>query len=159
MKKSKLIGLTTLIVLLGLITYYFYPETKLTDGQKADKIVINKARHELLLFYKEELIASYKVSLGRNGLDKKTKEGDNLTPEGHFKGKKLPQTLYHKAIGVGEWGDCCGVWVHGLGDKYGPFKRFHRWYDWTRGCVALTNDEIDEIYKAVNDGVLIEINP
>ena len=159
MKISKIIGLTTLIMFLGLSTYYFYPEEKLTDGQKADKIIINKANHELLLFFKDELIASYKVSLGRKGLGKKTKEGDNLTPEGRFKGKKKTQTQYHKAIGVGEWGECCAVLIHGLGDEYGQFKRFHRWRDWTKGCIALTNDEIDEIYKAVNDVVIIEINP
>ena len=145
--------------LLGLIIYYFYPEQKIKKGQKADKIIINKTDHELLLFYKEELIACYKVSLGRNGLSKKTIEGDNLTPEGRFKGKKKTQTQYHKAIGVGEWGECCAVLVHGLGDKNGQFKRFHRWRDWTKGCIALTNDEIDEIYKTVNDGVIIEINP
>ena len=168
MKKIKIIGLTTLIVIFGLTVYYFYPEEKLTEGQKADKIIINKANHELLLFYKEELIANYKVSLGRNGLDKKTKKGDNLTPEGRFPGKKTTITSYHKAIAVGEWGNCCGVLIHGLGHKPSPeifhinmarFKRFHRWYDWTLGCIALTNDEIDEIYKAVNDGVIIEINP
>jgi murein L,D-transpeptidase YafK len=159
MKKSKIIGLTTLIVLLGLITYYFYPEEKLTDGQKADKIVVNKADHELLLYYKDDLIASYSVSLSKNGLDKKTMKGDNLTPEGRFKAKKGLATKFHKAIGVGEWGECCAVLVHGLGDEYGQFKRFHRWRDWTKGCIALTNNEIDEIYKAVNDGVIIEINP
>jgi murein L,D-transpeptidase YafK len=159
MKKSKIIGLLTLMFLLGLTTYNIYPEEKLTNGQKADKIIINKADHELLLFYKEELIASYKVSLGRKGLDKKTKEGDNLTPEGRFKGKKMVHSQYHKAIGVGEWGECCDVLVHGLGAEYGRFKRFHRWRDWTKGCIALTNDEIDEIYKAVNDDLIIEINP
>ena len=159
MKKSKIIGLTTLIVLLGLITYYFYPEEKLTDGQKADKIVVNKTDHELLLYYKDDLIASYSVSLSKNGLDKKTMKGDNLTPEGRFKAKKGLATKFHKAIGVGEWGECCAVLVHGLGDEYGQFKRFHRWRDWTKGCIALTNNEIDEIYKAVNDGVIIEINP
>jgi len=159
MKKSKIIGLTTLLILLGLSIYYFYPEEKLTEGQKADKIIINKADHELLLLYKEELIASYKVSLGRKGLGKKIKEGDNLTPEGRFKGNKKAKTQYHKAIGVGEWGECCAVLIHGLGDEYGLFKRFHRWRDWTKGCIALTNDEIDEIYKAVSNDVIIEINP
>ena len=168
MRKSTIFWLSILIIFLGLIVYYFYPESKLKDDQKADKIIINKANHELLLYYKEELIATYKVSLGRNGLNKKTKLGDWLTPEGRFKGKKMTQTNYHKAIAVGEWGDCCGVLIHGLGHKPSPeifhinmarFKRFHRWYDWTKGCIALTNDEIDEIYKAVNDGVIIEINP
>ena len=147
------------MIFLGLTVYYFYPEEKLTEGKKADKIVINKVNHELLLYYKEELIATYKVSLSRNGLSKKTKQGDWLTPEGRFKGRKKTPTQYHKAIAVGEWGDCCGVLIHGLGNQYGRYKRFHRWYDWTKGCIALTNDEIDEIYKAVNDGVIIEINP
>jgi murein L,D-transpeptidase YafK len=157
MKKSKAIGLTTFIVLLGLSTYYFYPEEKLIDGQKADKIVINKSNHELLLFYKEDLIASYKVSLGRKGLGKKTKEGDNLTPEGRFKGKKKTHTKFHKAIGVGEWEDCCLVRIHG--QEYGWVGKFHRWVDWTDGCIALTNNEIDEVYKAIEDGTKIEIHP
>jgi murein L,D-transpeptidase YafK len=51
------------------------------------------------------------------------------------------------------------VLIHGLGNEYGRYKRFQRWYDWTKGSIALTNDEIDEIYKAVNNGVVIEINP
>lgn len=144
---------------MGLIGYYFFPESKLAIGQKADKIVINKANHELLLFKNEELLASYSVSLGKKGLEKKTREGDNLTPEGRFKGTKRKQTQYHKAIAVGEWGACCDVLIHGLGNEYGPYKRFQRWYDWTDGCIALTNDEIDEIYSVVNNGVIIEINP
>lgn len=56
-------------------------------------------------------------------------------------------------------GDCCGLLIHGLGNEYGRFKRFHRCRDWTKGCIALSNDEIDEIYKAVNKNIIIEINP
>ena len=78
MRRSTIFWLLILIVFLVLIVYYFYPEGQLKDDQKADKIIINKAKHELLLYYKEELIASYKVSLGRNGLNKKTKEGRRL---------------------------------------------------------------------------------
>lgn len=156
---SKFLRLIIPIGFFGLFAYYFYPEEKLTESQKADKIVVNKADHELLLFFEEKQIGSYRVSLGREGLAKKTKKGDNLTPEGRFKGRKKTQSRYHKAIGVGEWGECCAVLIHGLGDEYGWFKRFHRWLDWTKGCIALTNDEIDEIYRAVNDGVTIEINP
>jgi murein L,D-transpeptidase YafK len=146
-------------ILLGLLAYYLYPEHKLKDGQKADKIIINKANHELILYYQGELIATYKVSLSRNGLGKKTKEGDNLTPEGRFVGKKRAQTRFHKAISIGEWGDCCAVLIHGLGKEFGWVKKFHRWIDLTMGCIALTNDEIEEIYMAVIDGVIIEINP
>jgi murein L,D-transpeptidase YafK len=159
MRKSTIFWLSILIVFLGLIGYYCYPESQLKNDQKADKIIINKSDHELLLYCKEELIATYKVSLGGNGLNKKTRQGDSLTPEGRFKGKKRTQTRYHRAIAVGQWGDCCDVLIHGLGNEYGRLKRFHRWRDWTKGCVALTNEEIDEIYKAVNNNVIIEINP
>ena len=159
MKTGKILLPIIFFTFFVFIVYYFYPESKIKADQKADKIIINKANHELLLYYKEALISTYKVSLGRNGLNKKTKQGDWLTPEGHFKGTKKTKTQYHKAIAVGEWGDCCGVLIHGLGNEYGYFKRFHRWYDWTKGCIALTNDEIDEIYKSVNNNVIIEINP
>ena len=97
MRKSRIFWLSILIVFLGLIVYYFYPESKLDENQKADKIIINKSNHELLLYYKEELIATYKVSLGRNGLNKKTKPGDWLTPEGCFKGKKKEPNYISKS--------------------------------------------------------------
>lgn len=156
MKKHILIAMT-ISFFFGLIIYYFYPEQQIKDGQKADKIVVNKSDHELLLYYREKLIASYSVSLSKNGLGKKTIKGDNLTPEGKFKAKKGISTKFHKAIGVGEWEDCCLVRIHG--QKYGWIGKFQRWVDCTEGCIALTNVEIDEIYKAVNDNAIIEINP
>jgi len=158
MKNRKTILLLSLVTIGLILTYYFLPEKKLIAGQKADRIVINKTKHELLLFNKEKLIAKYKISLSRNGLGKKTKSGDNLTPEGRFVGKKRIQTKYHRAIEVGEWGNCCDVLIHGLGRTYEILGKFQRWKDWTKGCVALTNDEIEEIYAAVRNGVLIEIN-
>jgi murein L,D-transpeptidase YafK len=156
MKKRKIIALSISFLFVGLIVYYFYPEKQLKDGQKADKIVVNKADHKLLLYYKQELIASYSVSLSKKGLGKRTIAGDNLTPEGTFKGIKGLATKYHKAIGIGKWEDC-GVRIHG--QKFSWLGKFHRWVDWTEGCIALTNDEIDEVCKAIKNGIKIEINP
>ncbi len=87
----KKIALIICSIILGLVVYYFYPEHQLKEGQIANKIVINKAKHELLLYSNESLIASYKVSLSNKGLAKKKKEGDNLTPEGVFRAKKCLQ--------------------------------------------------------------------
>ena len=157
MKKSKIIWTSLSFSFIVLMGYYFYPEQKLAGRQKADKIVINKSNHELLLYNNSELIASYKISLSSKGLGKKTMKGDSLTPEGIFSGKKRSKTKFHKAIAVGEWGDCCDVLIHG--QEFGWVRKFQRWYDWTKGCIALTNDEIDEIYESVSDGVKIEINP
>ncbi len=157
MKKRNVILISSLLLFFGLAMYYIYPEQKLNDGQKADKIIVNKVDHELLLYYKGEFIASYSVSLSRAGLGKKTMQGDNLTPEGRFRGKKDLVTKYHKAIGVGQWEDCCLVRIHG--QEHSWIGKFHRWVDWTEGCIALTNDEIDEIYNAIKVGTIIEINP
>ena len=122
MKKRKIIALSISFLFVGLIVYYFYPEKQLKDGQKADKIVVNKADHKLLLYYKKELIASYSVSLSKKGLGKRTIAGDNLTPEGTFKGKKGLATKFHKAIGIGKWEVCCGLRIHG--QKFG-FSHAH----------------------------------
>lgn len=159
MKKSKVVWLTLILLFLVLIVYYLYPEKQLREGQKADRIVVNKAKHELLLYDKEELVARYKVSLSKKGLAEKTKEGDYLTPEGVFKAKKIYSPKFRKAISVGKWGDCCAVLIHGLEPRYSRFRKFQRWMDWTEGCIALTNDEMNEIYEATNPGTMIEINP
>jgi murein L,D-transpeptidase YafK len=147
----KLFGFGSLITLL---TYYFLPEQQLTPGQKADKIVVYKSDHVLKLYYQGEIIASYSVSISKNGLDAKKKCGDHLTPEGQFRITKRTWSAYHKGIDVG-YG--CDVLIHG--QKYGWVGKFHRWNDWTLGCIALTNPEIDELYDAVENGCPIEIMP
>lgn len=155
---KKLVVLIISSIVLGIISYYFIlPEQQLKKGQMASKIIINKSKHELLLYSNEKLIASYKVSLSKKGLAKKKTIGDNLTPEGVFRAKKGLATKFHKAIGVGEWEDCCKVRIHG--QEYAWVGKFHRWFDWTEGCVALTNDEIDEIYNSIVNGTKIYINP
>ena len=141
-------------LLIALPIYYFWPENQLTPGQKIDKLVVNKEQHTLEVFFKGKLIATYQVSLSKKGLAKRQKCGDNLTPEGRFLVKKRPSSAFHKAIDVG-YG--CDVLIHG--QKYGWIGKFHRWRDWTSGCIALTNTEIDEVYDAVDNGCLIEINP
>ena len=147
----KLFGFGSLITLL---TYYFLPEQQLTPGQKADKIMVYKADHVLKLYYQGKIIASYSVSISKNGLGAKKKCGDHLTPEGQFHITKRTWSAYHKAIDIG-YG--CDVLIHG--QKYGWVGKFHRLNDWTLGCLALTNPEIDEIYDAIDNGCPIEILP
>jgi murein L,D-transpeptidase YafK len=147
----RIFGVTSLLTLVG---YYFLPEQQLTPGQKADKIVVYKADHVLKLFYQGKIIASYSVSISKKGLDAKKKCGDNLTPEGQFRITKRTWSAFHKGIDVG-YG--CDVLIHG--QKYGWVGKFHRWNDWTDGCIALTETEMKEIYEAVTPNCPIEINP
>ena len=132
--------------------YYLYPEQQLSSGQLSDQIVVYKSQHKLELYKHGKIIATYSVSISKKGLDAKEKCGDNLTPEGKFRITKRTQSAYHKGIDIG-YG--CDVLIHG--QKYGWIGKFHRWKDWTLGCIAVTNDEMDEIYAAVENGCLIEI--
>lgn len=72
LKSLLMLRITFLLAIISaFFIYYFYPERKLRDGQKADKVVINKRSHNLILYSKNEIIATYSVSLSKNGLEKK----------------------------------------------------------------------------------------
>lgn len=153
--------------------YYFLPEAKLPSDAKVDKLILKKNLRELSVFYQGKLLKTYQVSLGRNSKGDKQKEGDRKTPEGlYFIVSKNLQSGYHKNLGVsypnkedilnaknagvdpgGE------IKIHGLRNGLGFIGKFHRWFDWTAGCIALTDQEIDELYRAVEMGSPILIQP
>lgn len=95
------------------------------------------------------------------------------TPEGlYFINDKNPNSIFHKNLGISypdkkdiinakRLGKKAGgdIKIHGLSDNRNYIKTFHRWRDWTAGCIAVTNEEIDELYAAVKIGSPIEIYP
>ena len=173
MTKRKVSLLTVLLLLTGLMTYYFYPEDKLSSDIQIDKIVVNKSKRELLAYSNGQLQKTYKISLGRQSVGAKEIEGDKKTPEGiYFINDKNPNSGYHKNLGISypdkddienarRLGKPAGgdIKIHGIRNKIGFISKFHRWFDWTLGCIAVTNEEIDELYRAVKIGTLIEIKP
>jgi murein L,D-transpeptidase YafK len=139
----------------------------------ADRVVVLKKERTLELLSGGKVIKSYKVALGGDPLGPKTRQGEHKTPEGvYVLDSRNSHSQYHKAIhisypnardravararGVSPGGD---VFVHGLPNGYGWVGTSHRMKDWTDGCVAVTNEEIEEIWKAVEDGTPIEIRP
>ncbi len=173
MIKSKFLLLTIVLVFLGLAVYYFYPEDKLSADIQIDNLVVYKSKRQLLAYSSGQLIKTYKISLGRHPIGDKEFEGDKKTPEGlYFINNKNPNSGYHKNLGISypdkadiehakRLGKPTGgdVKIHGLRNKTGFIGKFHRWYDWTIGCIALTDEEIDELYNAVKIGTRIEIKP
>jgi murein L,D-transpeptidase YafK len=144
-----------------------------TSTQKADSILILKKDHVLELLANGHVIHSYKVALGRGGLAAKQREGDGRTPEGHYKiDSRNAASHYHKALhisypdsidrtraaklGVSPGGE---IMIHGLPNGMGWLGTSHRFYDWTLGCVAVTDSEIDEIWDLVPVGTPVEIRP
>ena len=173
MGKRKFIGLTVCLALVGLTTYYFYPEDKLPVNAQVDNIVVYKSKRQMLIYSNGQLLRTYKISLGRQPIGAKEFEGDKKTPEGvYFIDDKNPNSGYHKNLGVSypdkadkenakRLGKPPGsdIKIHGIRNRMGFIGKFHRWFDWTLGCIAVTNAEIDELFKTVKIGTRIEINP
>jgi len=155
----------------GFIAYYYYPEPKLPNGAKIDSIVVFKSKRQLLAYSKGNLLKKYKIALGRQPVGAKQFEGDRKTPEGiYFINDKNPNSGWHKNLGISypnqndienaiAQGKTAGgnIKIHGLQNGKGYIGKFHRFKDWTLGCIALTNEEVDELYNAVIIGAEIKI--
>jgi murein L,D-transpeptidase YafK len=139
----------------------------------ADRVVVVKKERTLELLNHGKVIKAYKVALGGDPLGPKTRQGDHKTPEGiYMLDSRNAHSQFHKSIhisypnardraaarakAVSPGGD---LFVHGLPNGYGWVGASHRMKDWTDGCIAVTNEEIEEIWKAVDDGTPIEIRP
>jgi murein L,D-transpeptidase YafK len=147
--------------------------TAAASAEKADSVLILKKDHVLELLAGGKVIRTYKVALGSGGLAAKEREGDGRTPEGHYViDSRNEHSAYHRALhisypndedrrraaklGVSPGGE---IMIHGLPNGKGWIGEAHRMYDWTLGCVAVTDDEIEEIWKLVPVGTPVEIRP
>jgi murein L,D-transpeptidase YafK len=143
-------------------------------NKKVDAIVMKKKNRKMELYTKEGiLIKMYSISLGFNPLGHKEKEGDGKTPEGKYdiQGKN-PHSRFHRSLrisypnkvdlknakkkGVSAGGD---IMIHGLGKEFAYLGTLHTLHNWTLGCVAVINSEIDEIYTLVDVGTKVTIEP
>lgn len=138
---------------------------------RADRIVIEKALHRLSLFAGGQLLRSYQVALGQGGLAPKSRQGDKRTPEGHYRiDSRNANSAYHLSLHISypeardlaaaaARGDKAGgeVMIHGLRNGLGWIGDLHRNSDWTAGCIAVTDREIEEIWRLVPDGTPVEI--
>jgi hypothetical protein len=146
---------------------------RLAPPSLADSIVVYKRERTLTLYLRGVPVRSYFVALGSRPVGDKISAGDDRTPEGLFTiNAHNPASKYHLALrisypddahreraaklGVDPGGD---IMIHGLPLKFKDAGKDHRLDDWTNGCVALTNQEIEEIWRAVPDGTPIQIKP
>lgn len=139
----------------------------------ADSIVLDKSKRSLSMYHRGQLVKRYSVALGRNPVGNKQRRGDGRTPEGLYRIEgRNPWSKYHLSLRVSypsaadrdraarrrvsPGGD---IMLHGLPKEFATVGALHRQQDWTEGCVALTNEEIEEIWRAVPDGAWILIKP
>jgi murein L,D-transpeptidase YafK len=145
----------------------------LPEGKRATLVLVEKAERRLSLYRDNQLIETYTVALGGNPVGAKERQGDSRTPEGRYTiDLRNDASRFHlslrisypddadraraAAAGVSPGGD---IFVHGLPNGYGWLEAAHRARDWTDGCIAVTNAEIEEIWSLVAIGTPIEIRP
>ncbi|MBF8963002.1 L,D-transpeptidase family protein [Pontibacter sp. FD36] len=174
MTRKKIISFIAVAAFIGASVYYFYPEQKLPAGTKIDKLLVLKSERKLLAYADGQLIKTYTIALGRSPVGHKEYEGDKKTPQGLYTiNDKNPNSAYHKNLGISypntddikharTLGKSPGgaIKIHGLQNGTGFISKFHRFFNsWTLGCIAVTDEEMDELYDAVPIGTPIEIRP
>ncbi len=143
------------------------------EYQTADLVYIEKEARRLTLFRKGKPIRSYRVALGFAPKGKKTTDGDGKTPEGSYIiDRRKWNSRFHRALhisypnaddrrqaaerGVSPGGD---IMIHGLLNGLGGMGKAHLLHDWTLGCIALTNEEVEEVWRLAPVGTPVEIVP
>ena len=128
-------------------------------------MVVSKKRREMVLLRGESVLRTYRIALGREPVGPKRQEGDGRTPEGRYViDRRNAKSKYHLSLhisypdaadvarardaGVDPGGD---IMIHGLKDGV------RRDGDWTQGCIAVTDEEMDEIWGLVGEGTAIWI--
>jgi murein L,D-transpeptidase YafK len=152
---------------------YGSADEALSPNAPADRVVVIKSQRILLLMSQGKVLKRYQVALGGNPIGPKLQQGDHKTPEGtYILDRRNDKSRFYRSIhisypdekdrataakfGVSPGGD---VFVHGLPNNFGWLGKSHLSMDWTDGCIAVTDEEMDEIWRAVPDGTLIEIKP
>jgi murein L,D-transpeptidase YafK len=148
-------------------------DVRLPVNTRADRVIVLKAERKLILMRGGRELKSYRIALGGEPVGPKTRLGDHKTPEGvYVLDRRNPKSGFYRAIhisypdardraraqklGVSPGGD---IFLHGLPNGYGWIGKAHRAKDWTDGCIAVTNQEMDEIWRAVPNETPIEIRP
>jgi murein L,D-transpeptidase YafK len=143
------------------------------DLPKADSVLVKKHEKRLYLMKSNKPFKIYRVAFGANSKGHKRRAGDERTPEGTYTlDYKNSNSDFYKSIhisypndqdikrakemGVVPGGD---IMIHGQKNGAKNFERIQRYVNWTDGCIAVTNNEMDEIWASVDVGTPITIEP
>lgn len=188
MKKYLALFLFVITLLMSGIIYTQHANQKLTLSPKQlalinqpalpnhvriDKLLVYKSKREMHALSGGSLVKIYPISLGKNPIGHKEFEGDMKTPEGIYTiNDRSLESGYHKNLGISypnekdikhaqAHGKSAGgaIKIHGLKNGLGYIGERHLLSDWTHGCIAVTNQEMDELFALVVDNAEIEILP
>ncbi|MCL1048398.1 L,D-transpeptidase family protein [Shewanella abyssi] len=142
-------------------------------SNKADLVIVTKSTASLSLLSQGEIFKTYRIAMGDNPVGHKLTEGDQRTPEGRYllDYKKLDSAYYRSihisypndedslradALGISPGGQ---IMIHGENPNSNLSPKEAQNYNWTDGCIAVTNTEMDELWRAIDAGTPIEIWP
>lgn len=165
-----LIAATSVI---GFFVYQHRNANALLADTRIDRILVEKSKRQLSISRDGKKLKTYRVALGRNPIGPKQEEGDMRTPEGVYQiDGRNPKSDFHLALhisypsnedkaraaarGVSAGSD---IMIHGITNGLGRIGTAHRERDWTAGCIALTDEEIEELWRVTPDGTVVEIRP
>ncbi|WP_413665633.1 murein L,D-transpeptidase family protein [Microbulbifer sp. CNSA002] len=134
-------------------------------------VEVIKSENKMLLLDGDKVIKSYHVAFGGQPQGHKQQEGDEKTPEGHYTlDHKKEDSSYYRAMHISypnaedrAQAEARGVspggfiMVHGQRNRLGWLAPITQRFNWTDGCIALTNDEMDEFMALVKIGTPIAI--
>lgn len=150
------------------------PPQSLPAEQQADAIKVYKGERRMTLLRDGAVIGTYRIALGGNGDGgHKSREGDQKTPEGaYIIDWRNPRSMAHLSLHVSypntadqSAADTAGyapggnIMIHGLPNGWGWLASVHHLWDWTDGCIGVTNTEMREIWSKVPNGTPIVIEP
>ncbi|MGB5865992.1 MAG: L,D-transpeptidase family protein [Sulfitobacter sp.] len=138
------------------------------NGPDVTGVVVNKQERKMYLLHFDRVLKDYDVMLGFAPTGHKAIEGDGRTPEGVYRiDRRNPNSRFHLSLGISypneedkriarELGESPGgdIFIHG---QKNPLRKDKG--DWTWGCIAVTNKEMERIYAMIQDGTPIAINP
>jgi murein L,D-transpeptidase YafK len=142
-------------------------------AEKADFVRVDKSERRMELLARDVVLRTYHIALGANPIGHKRQQGDERTPEGRYiLDWRNPQSAFTRSIhisypndadrarareaGVSAGGD---IMIHGQAKGFGWWAWLFQMFDWTNGCIAVTDEEMNEVWDMVADGTPIEINP
>ena len=136
-----------------------------------DLVKVDKSENKMYLYNGDTIVKEYNVAFGENPKGHKQQEGDEKTPEGiytldyikedssfyramHISYPNAKDKEHAKKLGVSPGGF---IMVHGQKNGFGWLAYLTQRFNWTNGCIALTNSEMDEFLSLVKVGTKIQI--
>jgi murein L,D-transpeptidase YafK len=141
--------------------------------ETANMVLVVKSESKLYLLKRGKVLGEYRVAFGANPIGPKQRAGDKRTPEGlYLLDYKKQDSAFYKAIHISypnpddiRQAERAGVhaggaiMIHGLKNNDDWLSSSAQYFNWTDGCIAVSNSAMDEIWEAVEVGTPIEIRP